>query len=40
VGDRDDLEEVLMDEAAGNVFALFWEAIAEPEVEVFSCSQE
>ena len=37
-GDRDDFkEEVLADEAAGNVFALFWGAMVEPEVKAFSC---
>ena len=37
-GNRDDLEKnVLVDEAAKDEFALFWEAIAELEVEVFSC---
>jgi len=36
--DRDDLEEgFLVNEATGDRFALFWEAIAEPEVEAFSC---
>jgi len=40
-GDRDDLEkEFLVDEAAGNVFALFWEAMTGLEVEVFPCFQE
>ena len=38
VGDEGDLEEeFLVDEAARDGFALFWEAIAEPEVEAFSC---
>jgi len=38
VGDRDDLEEeFLVDEAAEGRFALFWEAMAEPEVEAFPC---
>ena len=33
MGDRDDLEEeFLVDEATGDGFALFWEAMAEPEV--------
>jgi len=33
VGDRNDLEEeFLADEATGDGFALFWEAMAEPEV--------
>jgi len=37
-GDRDDLEEeFLVDEATGDVFALFWGAMAELEIEVFSC---
>jgi len=41
VGNGDDLEEdVLVDEAARDEFALFWEAVAEPEVEVFPCFQE
>jgi len=41
VGDRDDLEEeFLADEAAGSVFALFWEAVAGLEVEAFPCFQE
>jgi len=35
--DRDDLEEVLVDETAGYVFALFWEATVGPEVEAFPC---
>ena len=35
-GDRDDLEEeFLVDGVAGAEFALFWEAMAEPEVEAF-----
>jgi len=33
-------EEVLVDEAARDGFALFWEVIAEPEVEAFLCFQE
>jgi len=37
VGDRDDFKEVLADETARDVFALFWEAMAELEVEAFSC---
>jgi len=38
VGDGDDLEEgFLADGAIGAVFALFWEAVAEPEVKVFPC---
>jgi len=41
VGDRDDLEEeFLVNEATGNGFVLFWEAVAGPEVEVLSCFQE
>jgi len=41
VEDRDDLEkEFLVDEATGDGFALFWEAMAEPEVETFPCFQE
>ena len=40
-GDRDDLEEgFLVDEAARDGFALFWEAVAELEVEAFPCFQE
>jgi len=40
-GDKDVLEkELLADEAAGDEFVLFWEAIAGPEVEAFSCFQE
>jgi len=40
-GDGDGLEEeFLMDRAAGDEFALFWEAMAEPEVEAFPCFQE
>ena len=36
--DRDDLEKgFLADEAAGDKFALFWEAVAVLEVEAFSC---
>jgi len=38
VGDEDDLEEgFLVDEATGDGFALFWEAMAELEVKAFSC---
>ena len=38
VGDEDDLEEeLLVDETARDEFALFWRAMAEPEVEAFSC---
>jgi len=34
--DRDDLEKgFLADEAAGDRFALFWETVAEPEIEAF-----
>jgi len=41
VGDRDDLEEeFLADEAARDRFALFWGAMAEPEMEAFSCFQK
>jgi len=40
VGDGDSLEEVLADEAVGDVFALFWEVVAELEVEAFPCLQE
>jgi len=41
VGDRDDLEEgFLADKAAGDRFALLWEAMIEPEVEAFPCFQE
>jgi len=41
VGDRDDLEKgFLADEAARAEFALFWEAVAGPEVEAFPCFQE
>jgi len=37
-GDGDDLEEeFLVDEAAGDGFALFWEAMAGLEIEVLSC---
>ena len=37
-GDGDDLgEEFLADEAAGDEFALFWEAMVGLEVEAFSC---
>jgi len=36
VGDGDDLEEeFLVDKATRNMFALFWEAVAGPEVEAF-----
>ena len=38
VGDGNNLEkEFLVDKAARDEFALFWRAMAEPEVEVFSC---
>jgi len=38
VGDKDDLEKgFLADEATRDRFALFWEIIAELEVEAFSC---
>ena len=38
---RDNLEEdFFVDEATGDVFALFWEAVAVLEVEVFSCFWE
>ena len=37
-GDEGDLEkEFLVDEAARAEFALFWEAMAVPEVEAFPC---
>jgi len=37
-GDRDNLEEgFLVDEAAGGIFALFWKAVVELEVEAFPC---
>jgi len=40
-GDRDGLEEgFLADEAARDRFALFWEAVTEPEVEAFPCFWE
>ena len=40
-GDGDDLEkEFLADKATRDRFALFWGAVAVPEVEVFSCFQE
>ena len=39
--DRDDLEEeFLVDEATEAEFALFWETVAELEVEAFPCFQE
>ena len=37
VGDGDILEDSLADEAARNVFDLFWETIALPVVEAFPC---
>jgi len=41
VEDRDNLEEELLaDETTRDVFVLFWEAVAVPEVEAFSCFQE
>jgi len=41
VGDGDDLEkEFLVDEATRDRFALFWEAMAEPEMEAFPYFQE
>jgi len=37
-GDRDGLEgDVLADKAAEDEFALFWKAMAGPEVETFFC---
>jgi len=37
-GDRDDFKEgFLADGTVGGVFALFWEAMAEPEMEAFPC---
>jgi len=40
-GDGDDLKEgFLADEAAGDGFALFWEAVVEPEVKAFPCFLE
>jgi len=40
-GDEDNLgEEFLADEVAGAEFTLFWEAMAEPEVEAFPCFRE
>jgi len=40
-GDGDDLrKEFLADKAAGDEFALFWEAMARLEVEAFSCFRE
>jgi len=41
VEDEDNLEEgFLADGAAGDIFALFWETMAGPEMEAFSCFQE
>jgi len=41
VGDGDGLEEgFLADEAAGDGFALLWEAVPELEVEAFPCFRE
>jgi len=38
VEDGDDFEEeILVDEATKDGFALFWEAIAGSEIEAFSC---
>jgi len=39
-GDRDDFEEVLVDETTGDGFALFWETVAVLEIKAFSCFQE
>ena len=40
-GDGEDLEEeFLADKVTRGVFALFWEAVAELEVEAFPCFQE
>jgi len=40
-GDGDDLKErFLADEATGDGFALFWEAVVEPEVKAFPCFLE
>jgi len=36
-GDRDNFKEVLANEAIRDVFALFWEAIVELEIEAFLC---
>jgi len=36
-GNRNDFKEILADEATRDGFALFWEAVAKPEVEAFSC---
>jgi len=41
VGNGDDLEEeFLVDVAARAEFALFWKAVAEPEIEAFPCFWE
>ena len=42
IGDKNNFEEkeILTDETARNRFALFWEAIAGPEVEAFPCFLE
>jgi len=40
VRNRDDFEEVLVDDTVRDGFALFWEAIAGPEIEAFPCFQE
>ena len=41
VGDGDSFKEgFLVDEAVRDGFALFWEAVIEPEVEAFPCFQE
>ena len=40
-GDGDGLEkEFLVDEAAGDRFAVFWKAVTKLEVEAFPCFQE
>ena len=41
VEDRDNLgEEVFVNEATKDVFALFWKAMTVPEIEAFFCFQE
>jgi len=41
IGNRNDFEEkVLADKAAGDGFALFWEAAIGPKIEAFSYFQE
>jgi len=41
VGDKDNLEErFLTNAAARDIFALFWETMAGPEMEAFSCFWE